>query len=113
MLEKCWKCGSRMKEVNTVVTLRGKKFPAHALKCIKCGEEEFSGEEVEKIRKMAMKKGLWGGGARMTRKLQKIGRATALYIPADIQKQLKLKPRQKVVISIEDHKMIIEPIKSK
>ena len=102
-----------MKEIDSVVTIKGKAFPAHAEKCPKCGEEVFSGEEVEKIRKMAMKKGLWDSGVRMTRKLQKIGRATALYIPADIQKQLKLKPRQKVVISIEDHKMIIEPIKSK
>jgi hypothetical protein len=99
-----------MKEVNTIVTLRGKRFPAHAFKCVKCGEEEFSGEEVEKIRKMAMKEGLWGG-TRMKRRLQKIGRATAVYIPADISKQLKLKPRQEVAISVEDHKMIIEPLK--
>lgn len=110
MLTKCWKCGTMMKETDTVVTIKGKAFPAHAEKCPKCGEEVFSGEEVEKIRKMAMKKGLWGG-TRMKRRLQKIGRATAVYIPADIRKQLKLKPRQEVVISVENHRMIIEPLK--
>lgn len=112
MLEKCWKCRSRMEEIDTVITLRGKRFPAHAFKCTKCGEEEFSGDEVENIRKLAMKEGLWGG-ARMKRKLQKIGRTTAVYIPADIQKQLELKPRQEVTISVQDRKIIIEPVKRK
>lgn len=109
--DECFKCGGELKEIDTVVTIGGKSFKARTLKCAKCGQEEFTEKEVKKIRIKAQKAGVWGWGLKMKRRLQKIGRATAVYIPADISKQLKLKPRQEVVISVEGHRMIIEPLK--
>jgi len=111
--KKCYKCGGELKETDTMITIGGKSFKTHALKCVKCGGEEFTEDAVRKIRLKAQRVGVWGQGLKMKRKLQKVGRATAVYIPADIRKQLKLKPRQEVMISVQDRKIIIEPIKSK
>jgi YgiT-type zinc finger domain-containing protein len=110
---KCYKCGGELRDASTVIAIGGNSFEVRALKCAKCGEEEFTEEEVRKIRIKAQQAGVWGQGIKIKRKLQKVGRATAVYIPADIQKQLMLKPRQEVTISVQDRKIIIEPVKTK
>lgn len=102
-----------MKEIDTVVTMQNNKIKAHGYKCVKCGEEEFSGSEVDKIQKVAESIGIWGYGLKLKRRLQKIGKTTAVYIPSDIQKYLHLKPREEVTIGVEGRKIVIEPVKRK
>ena len=41
-----------MKEVISIITLQNKNIKTHAYKCTKCGEEEFSGREVDRIQKI-------------------------------------------------------------
>lgn len=113
MLNKCYKCESEMKEVDTFVTIKNNRIKAHAFKCTKCGEEEFSGREVDRIQKVTESLGIWGHGLKLKRKLQKIGKSTAVYIPSDIQKYLHLKPREEITIGVEGRKIVIEPIKRK
>jgi YgiT-type zinc finger domain-containing protein len=80
------------------------EFPAK--KCSHCGEIWTDGKTMEKIEKIAKKKGVYGLGA--TTKITKTGNSLAVRIPKKIADYLKLKDGKEAYIHPEDHKLVIE-----
>ena len=77
-------------------------------KCNRCGEVVLTVEQASKLRTAAEEAGIWGHGIRLKRKISKIGKKSALYIPVDIERMLGLKHGREVEIRVVGKKMLVE-----
>ena len=78
--------------------------------CSSCGEEFISEEDTQRTISAARKLGVWPEPLKLYRKLSRSGNSLTLRIPADIEKQLDLKPDTEVAITKIGNKIIIEQI---
>ncbi len=69
----------------------------------------LSEKEAQRTIEAARKLGVWPQPLKLHRSLSKSGRGLVLRIPADLEKDLKLKPGKPVSISKVGSKIIIEP----
>ena len=75
-------------------------------KCRKCGEVEFTGEQMRKALKAkenAIK-------LMVTRKLGTIGGSLVLRIPKSVSTKMKFKSGEEVRVIVEKNTMILEPV---
>lgn len=77
-------------------------------KCNRCGEVVLTVEQASKLRATAEEAGIWGHGIRLKRKISKIGKKSALYIPVDVERMLGLKHGREVEIRVVGKRMIVE-----
>ncbi|MBI5064882.1 hypothetical protein HZA97_01475 [Candidatus Woesearchaeota archaeon] len=108
---KCPKCEKgELMEVNDVInSLDGVVFIAKGKRCGLCSEEFIGEEEGNRMIQQARKLGVWGTQLKLHRKLSKSARGTVLRIPSDIERELKLKGTEEVLISkVGDNKLLIE-----
>ena len=75
-------------------------------KCKKCGEVEFTEEQMRKALK-AKEKVI---KLMVTRKLGTIGGSLVLRIPKSVSTKMNLKSGEEVRVIVEKNKMIIEPV---
>lgn len=107
---KCPICKGKLEVVNDIVSdIHNYQFVVSGDRCLKCGEEFIGEEEGNKMIKAARKLGVWGEPLKLHRKLSQSGRGTILRIPADIEKSMKLKGNEEVLISrIGKRKILVE-----
>ena len=97
-------------KVNDVVSeFEGHFFIESGERCTSCGEEFVNEREGQKTIQIARRLGIWGTPLKLHRKLSKSGRGTVLRIPSDIERDMKLKGEEEVLISkIGKNKLLIE-----
>jgi hypothetical protein len=76
-------------------------------KCNKCGEVVLTVEQSSKLRTAAEEAGIWGHGIRLRRKVSKIGKKSALYIPVDVERTLGITHGCEVEIRVVGKKMVV------
>ena len=79
---------------------------SEAYKCEKCGNTEFTEEQMRK----ALKKKEEAIKIIVTRKIGEIGGSLVIRIPKSVENQMKLKSGREVNLIVEKNKIIIEPI---
>ncbi len=99
---KC-ECGGEMKLADVEILSDVK---SDAYKCNKCGEIEFTEEQMRK----ALQKKEKAIKVMVTRKLGEIGGSLVLRIPKAVEQQMKLKAGEEVSVMVEKNKIIIEPV---
>ncbi|MBI4018129.1 MAG: AbrB/MazE/SpoVT family DNA-binding domain-containing protein [Candidatus Aenigmarchaeota archaeon] len=77
--------------------------------CPKCGEEIFTHGQALKGEEAAMKKGIWGEGLWLQRKVTTIGNSPAVVIPKDIARHLHIKKGKPIKIRIVKDEIVIKP----
>ncbi len=77
-------------------------------KCNRCGEEVLTVGQASKLRAAAEEAGIWGHEIRLRRKVSKIGKKSALYIPVDVERMLGLTHGREVEIRIIGKRMVVE-----
>lgn len=77
-------------------------------KCNRCGEVVLTVEQTSKLRIAAEEAGIWGHGIRLKRKISRIGKKSALYIPVDVERMIGLKHGCEVEIRIVGKRMVVE-----
>ena len=77
-------------------------------KCDRCGEVVLTVGQASKLRAAAEEAGIWGHGIRLKRKVSRIGRKSALYIPVDVERMLGLKHGREVEIRVIGKRMVVE-----
>ena len=77
-------------------------------KCNRCGEVVLTVDQASKLRAAAEEAGIWGHGIRLKRKVSRIGKKSALYIPVDVERTLGLRHGREVEIRIVGKRMIVE-----
>lgn len=79
-------------------------------KCNRCGEAVLTVKQASKLRAAAEEAGIWGHGIRLKRKVSRIGRKSALYIPVDVERMLGLRHGREVEIRVAGKRMIVEAV---
>jgi len=79
-------------------------------KCDRCGEVVLTMEQASKLRGAAEEAGIWGHGIRLKRKVSRIGKKSALYIPVDVERMLGLKHGREVEIRVVGKRMVVEAV---
>ena len=77
---------------------------SEAYKCKKCGEVEFTEQQMRK----ALRKKEKAVTVMVTRKLGEVGGSLVLRIPKSVENQMKLKAGKEVRVTVERNKMIVE-----
>lgn len=97
-------------KVNDVVSeIEGHFFVERGERCSRCGEEFVSEAQGQKTIEIAKRIGVWGSPLHLHRKLSRSARGMVLRIPSDIEKEMKLKGSENVLISkIGRNKLLIE-----
>ena len=99
---KC-ECGGKM--ILGIIEVMSDLF-SEGYKCQKCGETEFTEEQMRK----ALKKKEQAIKLMVTRKLGNVGGSLVLRIPKSVTKSMKLKSGEEVRLIVEKDKIIIEPV---
>lgn len=113
MKKKCPVCEKgELAEVDDIVSeVEGHFFVGRGQRCTSCNEEFISENEGNKLINIARNLGIWGEPLKLHRKLSQSARGTVLRIPTDIEKNLKLKGNEEVLISkISKKKLLLEII---
>ena len=107
----CPKCEkNNLVEVEDIISeIEGHFFVVKGKRCLSCGEEFISEKEGQKMIQIARNLGIWGEPLKLHRKLSQSARGTVIRIPTDIEKNMKLKGDEEVLISkIGKNKLLIE-----
>ncbi len=89
--------------------IEGYFFIEKGKRCAKCGEEFIAEEQSQKTITIAKRLGIWGEPLKLHRKFSRSARGTMLRIPTDIEKTMRLKGNEDVLISkIGKKKLLIE-----
>ena len=110
-MKKCPVCekGTLIDADDIISEIEGHFFIEKGSRCTKCGEEFISEKQSQKTIEIARRIGIWGEPLKLHRKLSKSARGTILRIPTDIEKTMKLKGSEEVLISkIGKNKLLIE-----
>jgi len=111
MKKKCPACGKGelVRAEDIISEIEGCIFVERGDRCSACGEEFIPQEEGDRMIRAARKLGLWGEPLKLYRKLSRSSRGVVLRIPADIEKNLKIRGDEKVTISkVGKKKLLIE-----
>ena len=101
--------GELLPAADIVSEIEGHFFVEKGERCSNCNEEFISEMESQKTIAIARRLGIWGEPLKLHRKLSQSARGTMLRIPTDIEKSLKLKGDEEVLISlIGKNKLLIE-----
>ncbi|MBI5061571.1 MAG: AbrB/MazE/SpoVT family DNA-binding domain-containing protein [Candidatus Aenigmarchaeota archaeon] len=96
-------CGGTMKR--TRIEIMPDLF-SEGYKCAKCGETEFTEEQMRKalrVKEKAIK-------IMVTRRLGMVGESVILRIPKEVTERMNLKEGEEVRVIVENNKMIVELI---
>ena len=97
-------------EVDNIISeIEGYVFVEKGVRCSLCDEEFIDEKESQRTIEIAKKLGVWPEPLKLHRSLSKSGRGLILRIPADLEKDLNLKPGEAIAISKLGNKIIIEP----
>lgn len=107
----CPKCekGNLIEADNIISEIESYVFVEKGLRCTSCGEEFIDEKESQRTIEIARKLGIWPEPLKLHRSLSKSGRGLILRIPADLEKDLNLKPGETIAISKVGNKIVIEP----
>ena len=111
MLLACPNCEkNKLAEVNDIISeIEGHFFVVNGKRCVSCGVEFVPEKEGQKMIEIARNLGIWGEPLKLHRKLSQSARGTVIRIPTDIEKNMKLKGNENVLISkIGKNKLLIE-----
>lgn len=111
MKELCPECRTAMKKKAIKIDLPRGSAEVQGFECQKCGEEMFTHDQAVEGEKLTMSKGIWGPTLWLERKVTTIGNSTAIVIPKDIAKQLKLRKGEEIKIGVLEDEIIIKPVK--
>ena len=106
----CLNCekGNLVEVDNIIIEMDGYVFIGKGERCSNCNEEFLFEDESKKIIESAKKLGVWPEPMKLYRKLSKSGGSLVFRIPNDLEKQLRLKEGQEIVISKIGNKILIE-----
>src|SRR3990167_2240525 len=110
-MKKCPTCekGTLIESDDIVSEIEGHFFIEKGLRCTSCGEEFIPEKQSQKTIQIARRLGIWGEPLKLHRKLSKSARGTILRIPNDIEKSMKIKGNEKILISkIGKNKLLVE-----
>lgn len=110
-MQKCAVCekGNLIEVQDVVLEIEGHFFIVKGKRCTCCGEEVINENEGQKMIEIAKRLGIWGEPLKLHRKLSQSARGTILRIPTDIEKSMKLKGNERVLISkIGKNKLLVE-----
>ena len=108
---KCPSCkkGKLIEAEDIISDVEGNFFVAKGKRCPSCAEEFIGEKEGQKMIEIAKRLGIWGEPLKLHRKLSHSARGTVLRIPNDIEKSMKLKGNEEVLISkVGKNKLLIE-----
>lgn len=108
---KCPSCEkNNLMEVDDIVSdIEGHFFVVKGKRCTSCGEEFIPEKGGQKMIEIARNLEIWGEPLKLHRKLSQSARGTVIRIPTDIEKNMKLKGNEEVLISkIGKNKLLIE-----
>ena len=111
MNKKCPVCekGNLVKVLDIVAEVEGHFFIVKGKRCTSCSEELINEKEGQKMIEVARRLGIWGEPLKLHRKLSQSARGTMLRIPTDIEKSMRLKGNEEVLISkIGKNKLLVE-----
>ena len=110
-MKKCPVCEKEsFVEVDDIISeIEGHFFVTKGKRCVSCGEEFINEKEGQRMIEIARRMGIWGTPIKLHRKLSRSARGTVLRIPIDIEKSMKLKGDEEILISkIGKNKLLIE-----
>lgn len=110
-MKKCPICKKgNLATANDIVSdIEGHFFIESGEQCTSCGEEFVSEKNGQKTIEIAKRLGLWGAPLKLHQQLSKSARGTVLRIPSDVEKEMKLKGSEDILISkIGKNKLLIE-----
>ena len=110
-MTKCPNCekGNLAEAEDIISEIEGHFFVVKGKRCTSCGEEFISEKEGQKMIEIARNLGIWGEPLKLHRKLSQSARGTVIRIPIDIERNMKLKGDEEVLISkIGKNKLLIE-----
>jgi DNA-directed RNA polymerase subunit RPC12/RpoP len=107
---RCPNCGKRRLLPADDITseIEGYTFVEQGLRCAACGEEYIAEEDSQRMIRVARRLGIWGEPLKLRRKLSRSGRGTVLRIPTDIERSLRLRGDEEILVSKAGKKIIIE-----
>lgn len=108
--KKCPACeGGNLVKVDDILSnIGGYIFVEKGERCAKCGEEFIDEHDSQKTIMIARHLGVWPEPLKLQRHLSRSGNSLVLRIPADVERQLKLRPGERVEISRVGNKIVIE-----
>ena len=110
-MKQCASCKKRkiLNVDDIVVDLDGYMVIVKGDRCSNCGEEFIAEDEGNRMIRLVKQLGVWGEPLKLHRKLSQSARGTVLRIPSDIEKGMKLKGNEEVLISkLGPRKILIE-----
>jgi len=110
-MKKCPVCEKEsFVEVDDIISeIEGHFFVTKGKRCVSCGEEFINEKEGQRMIEIARRMGIWGTPIKLHRKLSRSARGTVLRIPIDIEKSMKLKGDEEILISkVGKNKLLIE-----
>jgi YgiT-type zinc finger domain-containing protein len=106
----CISCKSKVRKSKTVREYAGIEIKnIDCMRCPKCGEEYFTGEQQRKLESIAKELGVFGA-PRMKRRLGRSGSNIILRIPKDIAHELGLDAGDSVSLWKEGKRIVISPL---
>ena len=100
--------GHLVKVDDIIADLDGLLFVVSGRRCDRCGEEILDEQEGQKTIALAKRLNAWGPPLKLRRKLSRSARGTVLRIPADIERDLRLKGNEAVFVHKIGKKIIVE-----
>src|SRR3989344_747263 len=91
--------GKLTKADDIILEISGYVFVVKGDRCAECREEYPFEDETQRVIEASRKLGVWPEPLKLYRTLSKSGESLVLRVPADIEKQLKLKKGEEVSIS--------------
>ena len=110
MTSKCAVCNGNLVKASDITSeVEGHFFIINGSRCTSCGEEFINEKEGQRMIDIARRMGIWGEPLKLHRKLSQSARGTVLRIPTDIEKSMKLKGTEEILISkIGKNNLLIE-----
>ena len=97
----CPKCdkGKLVPVEDIISEIEGFVFVENGNRCDYCGEEFISEKEGARMIRIARKLNIWGEPLKLYRKLSRSARGIVLRIPSDLEKNLRIKGDEIVILS--------------
>lgn len=105
---KCPYCGVRYEPSKCTLEVSGFQLRGlDCLRCSECGDETFTGEQLELVQHKAKEAGVWGTKPGLERTISRSGRRPVISVPAEYER-LGFVPGTKVRIRAEENKLVLE-----
>ena len=105
---KCPYCGVGYEPSRCTLEVSGFQLRGlDCLRCPECGDEVFTGEQMELVQHKAREAGVWGTKLGLERTISRSGRRPVIPVPAEYEK-LGFVAGTKVRIYAEENKLVLE-----